>query len=152
MKYGGLSQLADVARDLTQPKEACYPIRRKGERRRLNPNLDGIRFLEGETFEQQTAIYHRAHYGNGLTVLYARGYFTRGCNRPMIQVIDDSTRPFDSPDRTPCEDCDNVAYTSKCPGHPEPVVLAVRDVLEIVTAVPTNTVRRAYDVSTLTFE
>lgn len=51
MKY----DLSDAARELVQPRNAHYPVKQRGERRRLNPNWEGIRWLEGEAFPASTA-------------------------------------------------------------------------------------------------
>lgn len=55
MKY----DLSDAARELAQPRNAHYPVKQRGERRRLNPNWEGIRWLEGEAFLASTASPRR---------------------------------------------------------------------------------------------
>lgn len=138
-EHDGLSQLADTARDLTRPREACYPIRRKGEKRRLNPNQAGIDWLEGrctdgEDFLGATEIAAETPSGEvvGLGVygepvheykiLRAHGGFRarrRGLYvRPIFQTLHierGSAQQLSYP--APCPDCDDWSRTSRCAQH-----------------------------------
>lgn len=114
--YSGLSQLADAARDLTQPREAAYPVKRKGERRRLNPNRDGIAWLEGEAFHSNTEIIGVKAGEDGVTYITSAGAVAATLHvRPMFQVFKDGGaymfRHFS------CPDCDDWSRTSRCDRH-----------------------------------
>lgn len=113
-KHSGLSQLADAA-------FAHYPVRRKGERRRLNPNTDGIKWLEGEAFLEATRIVEFDVAVDGLQSYLTSGWHAakRGGNyvRPMFQVFGMEVSSSATMAYTPCPDCDNWARTSKCETH-----------------------------------
>lgn len=118
MKYQGLARLVDTARDITDPRGAHYPVKRKGERRRLNPNLDAIRWLEGEAFQTDTEIARTYDLGE-FTVHRALGW--SNARRmgmypwPMFQAHSSFKAHMLSYDS--CPDCDNWAYTSRCTKH-----------------------------------
>lgn len=120
-KHSGLSQLADAATEMISPRLAHYPVRRKGERRRLNPNTDGIKWLEGEAFLEATQIVEFDVAHDGLRSYLTSGWYAakRGGNyaRPMFQVFRMEASSSAQIPYTPCPDCDNWARTSKCETH-----------------------------------
>lgn len=127
-KNAGLSHLADVANESIGVKH--YPVKRKGERRRLVPNWDAIRYLEDESWtdteisEELTAgeaVFDddAVYLGTEFKIQRALGYFSarqRGMYPwPMFQVFASfkiSMVPY-----SPCPDCDDFSRTSKCEVH-----------------------------------
>lgn len=112
-KHSELSQLADAA-------FAHYPIRRKGERRRLNPNWDGIDWLEAET---RGAVCVRDEFegpdGNLILETFgganakAKGAYVR----PMILEMPLGVGSASPVSVIPCPGCDDWSRTSKCRTH-----------------------------------
>jgi hypothetical protein len=102
---------------------ADYPVRRRGERRRLNPNQAGINWLEGEAFQAATEIteIYLAGELNEFRVSVADGWYGAKHNgmypRPMFQVFGLEVSSMIGRQVTPCPDCDNWAYTSRCQVH-----------------------------------
>lgn len=108
------------------PEEFCYPVKRRGERRRLNPNQAGIAWLEeqsdtdteiastyetGEPAEdgQYEFVVHRAL---GWHSARQRGMYPW----PMFQVISGfKASRFSYP--RPCPACDDWSRTSQCADH-----------------------------------
>lgn len=122
----GLSHLADVAREVMQPNSPGahhYPIRKKGEPRRLDPNQAGINWLEEHT-AHDTEIVFRRDEKDGHQTLIARGWSEarqRGMHpRRMIDLFEpgqSSTLPIAY--SSPCPDCDDWARTAQCEVHHE---------------------------------
>lgn len=114
----GLSHFADVASG-----EDRYPVRRRGEPRRLNPNWTGITWLEAQSLEDTKPIRH-VDMGDGLAVYVTDGYYLarrRGAYPgPMFKIVLDL--PLD-PGAVVCDDpcpvCDDFSRTARCPDHPE---------------------------------
>lgn len=112
------------------PEEFCYPVKRRGERRRLNPNQAGIDWLEEES-ETETEIsltYPMGEIVDLLTsderreflVQRALGHSSarqRGMYPwPMFEVHTGfKASMLEYP--KPCPDCDNWARTSRCTSH-----------------------------------
>ena len=122
MKHDGLSLLADVARELTQPRNAHYPVKQRGQRRRLNPNTDGIRWLEGEAFERNTGFSDVRTSPDGLIIHRAHGADSGSHHaRPMFELLKDNEDSFRRPEfgHTGCVGCDRVEYSRECPVHHE---------------------------------
>lgn len=133
----GLSQLADVHKELTDPAGGHYPVRRRGERRELRPNWTGIAWLEAQTLEHTEPLAHsRPVYANDsdepvwYTWLAARmanrlsASAPRHCVRPMIELVDDYQLPEhrmsgSSTSHRPCPDCDDWSRTARCAEHAE---------------------------------
>lgn len=104
-----------------KPETDHYPIRRRGQRRRLDPNWDGIRCLEGAEFRADTEIifYYPDGEDEEFLVRRAGGWgdaHTKGMYpRPMFQVFGlAGSTPIPV---TPCPDCDDWARTSHCTEH-----------------------------------
>lgn len=120
-KHSGLSHLADVAREMISPAFAHYPVKRKGERRRLNPNWEGIQWLEGEDFLDATETVETSVSWDGLQVHTAKGWYAArrsgNCARPMFQVFGLESSSSATMAYTPCPDCDDWARTSQCRTH-----------------------------------
>lgn len=106
-----------------------YPVKRRGERRRLNPNRDGIAWLEeqSETDTEISMTYPMGEIVQGeegafrdFTVHRALGYYAarrRGMYAwPMFQVhagFKASMIKYPNP----CPACDDWARTSRCTSH-----------------------------------
>lgn len=129
IKNSGLGQLAEAAAG-----EEFYPIRRRGEKRRLNPNRAAIEWLEADTFSM-TDEYSRflmtdtgGRYGAGRgeiddTVLVTK---TFGANlgshhsRPMFECFEITGNKGTASYPNPCPNCDNLAYSPReCGQHAE---------------------------------
>lgn len=97
-----------------------YPVRKRGQKRTLNPNRDAIRWLENETLDD-TEISQVYPLGAGLECVRAQGFVKArvwGCPRRMFDVFAleaSSTMPVS---RTACEACDNFSRTWACTEHP----------------------------------
>lgn len=125
IKNSGLGQLAEAAAD-----KEFYPIRRRGEKRRLNPNRAAIEWLEADTFSL-TDEYSRflmtdtgGRYGAGRgeiddTVLVTKAFgATLGSHhsRPMFECFDHVM--VNGLSTGSCGNCDNYAYSwAGCPDH-----------------------------------
>lgn len=124
-KHSGLSRLADVAREATG-EAAHYPVKKKGERRRLDPNWTAIAWLEADTLDD-TEIVYTADLEiigmPGLLTLMAAGKTralvgrTSQCRR-MIDVFSLDTSSTHPTSYKPCPYCDNFAVSWNCPEHP----------------------------------
>lgn len=102
-----------------------YPVRRRGERRRLNPNTAGITWLETQS-ESDTEIYGTYDLvpGEGMRALRSHGARRPDpgiCIRPMVAVLrDEHVFPsWGSVRRDPCPGCDDWSRTARCARHPE---------------------------------
>jgi hypothetical protein len=114
--------------DLLDEVLGCYPVKRRGDRRRLNPNRDGIAWLEeqSETDTEISTTYPMgaiAYTPEGevyeFAVHRALGYYSARRRDmypwPMFQVhagFKASMLVFDS-----CPDCDDWSRTSRCTSH-----------------------------------
>lgn len=120
--------LADTARNYTDPAAVTYPVKRRGERRRLVPNQAGIDWLENETGPatdiERLGVLGRSEdrldvqVSNGYYAAQRRGHYTR----PMIQVISlgsDPSSDYGTRYRRQCEACYDFARTWNCPDHHE---------------------------------
>lgn len=103
-----------------------YPVRRRGQERHLNPNQDGIDWLEGEAFKSETEIVEAYTTSSGThwecTVQRVYGWFRasgHGHPRPMFQTFTGGASSGMSQTVTPCEACDNFAVSWSCADHPE---------------------------------
>lgn len=116
-KNARLSRLAEAASPIEY-----YPVKRRGQKRRLAPNWDAINWLEDET-EGDTEICSKAPLDDGMNRQVTLGWYgakRRGMYpRRMFDIFVlelSSTNPVAY---TPCEACDNYAYTWACTEHPE---------------------------------
>lgn len=121
-KSAGLSHLADVSNE--QALAFHYPIKRKGERRRLNPNWDAICWLEDDSAED-CEIEYIEPMGSGelkeLNVLYTFGRESKSYPRPMIQIIPRDAFSGANQSVSPCS-CDRFDYSwehVRCEKHTE---------------------------------
>lgn len=132
-KNAGLSHLADVAeqarRDGLQILHS-YPIRKKHEPRRLNPNRAGIEWLESDAnhFDRDTEIEavvtmegtgQPANAEPELIVHRAYGSEHKSYPRPMFQIIPRDAFSGMGPSVQPCPGCYDFARTWACPDHGE---------------------------------
>jgi len=97
----------------------CYPVKRRGERRRLNPNREGIAWLE-EQSETDTEISVTYGMGDDFLVHRALGYHSARRRDmypwPMFQTFSGFKANM-LPCLDPCPHCDNWARTSRCTSH-----------------------------------
>jgi hypothetical protein len=123
----GLGQLADAFQEVTRG-EPYYPVKKRGQARRLNPNWTAIAWLEAETLGRTKIIAVSTPY-DGLrrvTTHGAAGIISRTTpgvrhSRPMFEIRND--RPGSNATsyyRDPCPNCSDLAYTRTCPEHGDP--------------------------------
>jgi len=125
-KYG-LSQLADTATELAGGR-GHYPVRRRGEVRRLDPNWAGIAWLEAQSLDD-TREAERFAYGDDTTMagLIKTRYVGRwmasqrgSYPRPVFEVFGlTSSSTLGVRVEAPCPACDDFAYTARCRTHPD---------------------------------
>lgn len=128
-KSAGLSRLADVADESIGVHS--YPVKKKGQPRRLDPNWGAINWLESET-ETDTEISEEYDAGESVfdgegnflgtdfLIQRALGYFSaRQAGMypwPMFQTFA-TFKASMSPYPDPCPDCDDWSRTSRCEVH-----------------------------------
>lgn len=134
IKNQGLAHLADVANPVH------YPVRRRGEVRRLVPNWVGIAWLEAEaledteilTTEEPSPTQAATKMGEGLAVQRSRRAVEMVDEsvrerplyvRPMFQVFNDTHETVMLHHgvrvRNPCARCYDFQYPGReCPAHP----------------------------------
>lgn len=112
-KHAGLSHLADEADH--------YPIKKRWEPRRLNPNYDAIRWLEEAAHEDTKIAWTEPDRctDEELEILHAAGADVRSYNRPMFQVIPRDAFSGMGASVTPCMACDRFDQSWACEEHPE---------------------------------
>jgi hypothetical protein len=123
-KNAGLSRLAEAASPIEY-----YPVRRQGQKRRLTPNWDAIRWLEEDT-EGATEISDVAPLGaentpwHSINNVRALGYYsakrTGHYPRRMFDVFDlgvSSSNMISYAD--PCAGCQDFSRSWTCTEHPE---------------------------------
>lgn len=114
--------------------EDHYPVRRRGEKRRLNPNRAGIAWLDEQAAKVTATTRTRLMDDRGVILpdngrLKADFVVTRVYPRPRI---DNHMRPMfqtfyvESWSGTtsyvnPCPDCLNMAYSWSCPKHQQQI-------------------------------
>lgn len=125
-KNAGLSHLADVARE-AYGVELYYPIKKRRQPRRLDPNWAGIEWLEqqSETDTEISEEYDAGEYDGGETVFRVQRALGWNSARrmgmypwPMFQcfpAVSFKASMFRYLD--PCPDCDDWSRTSKCEVH-----------------------------------
>lgn len=99
-----------------------YPVKRKGERRRLNPDLAAITWLE-LSIQAHTVIHETEYAGDGLRNTFAYGWYgarNKGMHPgPMFKILPlEVTSSSQTPGHN-CPDCGDWARTSRCEEHPE---------------------------------
>lgn len=116
LKNAGLSHLADVAN-----KADHYPVKKRWEPRRLNPNYDAIRWLEEATHEATKIAWSEPDRctDEELQILHAEGADVRNYNRPMFQVLPRDAFSGMGASVTPCMSCDRFDRSWACEDHPE---------------------------------
>lgn len=120
--YAGLSRPSDVANPVEH-----YPVRRRGTKRRLNPNWDAIRWLEDGQLDD-TEISDAKVLGDGdwasMLGVRALGWYSakRSGHYPRrmfdifgLEVSSSSMIHYPSP----CPDCHDFSRTWACAEHPE---------------------------------
>jgi len=104
-------------------QDGYYPIKKKGTRRRLNPNRAAIEWLDEDCQSSTTIVALREDPDVDLVVQRTNGgEWTRDETsnyvRPMIQVLSGGSatpRNF----AHPCPACDDWSRTANCADHPE---------------------------------
>lgn len=131
-----LSRTADAARILLGGEDP-YPVKRRGERRRLNPNTEGIAWLDARA--KRDAEITREYGMNDQGVMVAadsvnavitlqRGNSAWDHYRPAPRYLRAMIQPLPAaPDRIdgdamicpdPCPNCYDFSYAWSCPHHP----------------------------------
>lgn len=130
-----LSRTADAARILLGGKDP-YPVKRRGERRRLNPNTEGIAWLDACAKQDGEIVWECGMNDQGQMValgsataafILQRGNFTwdhrrpaPGCVRAMIQPLPAASDRIGGDGMfcsDPCPNCYDFSYTWSCPQH-----------------------------------
>ena len=148
IKNSGLGLLAEVAAD-----EDYYPVRRRGQKRRLNPNRAAIEWLENDTLDltEERGQFLMSDKGGRYALDDTRDFVKEECvlvtkargsilgthhSRPMFECfeITENKGTMSYPD--PCPDCHNFAYsTRECGRHAEaPAVSSYVSELNRITA------------------
>lgn len=117
-----------------------YPVRRPGERRRLNPNEPGIAWLEDSSAHDTQPWRTYPGHDDGLRFEVAYGArHTSGPGvvvRPMFEIFPDCpghlTGHMNS--HTTCPGCDDWSRTTRCTEHPETGFPAMSPALRVYTA------------------
>ena len=125
-KNAGLSHLADVARRDGLQILHSYPIKKKWQPRRLNPNLAGIKWLESDAngFDDDTEIQYIEQVSNEdpeLLIQYSYGREKMSYSRPMFQIIRRDAFSGSRLSVTPCP-CDRFEKSwdaTRCETHTE---------------------------------
>lgn len=125
IKNSGLGQLAEVA----GPAADSYPVKRKREVRRLNPNWTGIAWLEAQAVHDTEILFRYDDIWESSTlpaeriITRARGWGRARGNgshpRPMFQVLQLGTGSAMLISRDSCPDCDDWSRTAVCEVHPD---------------------------------
>jgi hypothetical protein len=114
--------------------EDHYPVRRRGEKRRLNPNAEGIAWLDRRAAEVTATTRTRLMDDRGVILpdngrLKADFVVTRvyprprvdNHMRPMFQTFYVDTWSGTTSYVNPCPDCLNMAYSWSCPKHQQQI-------------------------------
>lgn len=124
-KYAGLSRLHDVAAEASGVE--FYPVKRQPwDTRKLNPNWDGIHWLESDAngFDDDTKIDYTENVGEEgypeLVYLYAIGRLDKSYPRPMFQILPrDAFHTSGQRIEKPCPDCWDFHRSWGCEEHGE---------------------------------
>lgn len=134
IENSGLGQLAEAAKELSNPAGAHYPVRRRGERRELRPNWTAIAWLEAQSLEgtklecptpvcpdgDEVAWY--THLARRVAP-FSPSLHPTNCVRPMIELIDDYSADGRMSGHqyatNPCPHCDDWSRTARCTQHHE---------------------------------
>ena len=134
IENSGLGQLAEAAKELSNPAGAHYPVRRRGERRELRPNWTAIAWLEAQSLEGTKLECPTGVYPDGDEVAWYTHLARRvapfspllhptNCVRPMIELIDDYSADGRMSghqlSNSPCPGCDDWSRTARCTQHHE---------------------------------
>lgn len=98
-----------------------YPVRRRGEPRRLNPDWEAIACLE-QDLDDDTEIIHRRVMiaaDEQLIIERAAGSVVKQYRRPMIQPLPLGATSTLGQQVEPCPDCYDFHRTWACAEHPE---------------------------------
>ncbi len=100
-----------------------YPVKKRREPRRLNPNQEGIRWLERtEAMDLCAEISSVPDDTNGLVYWSTKGTRTKSYSRPMFQLIFDWSGPRPGHKASPglrCPGCADFARSWACSVHGE---------------------------------
>ena len=134
----GLSHLADAARRDGEQILHSYPMKKKGEPRRLLPNRAGIEWLESDAndFDDDTDIEYAEPMrdAESVNILHSYGRERKRYARPMFQIIPRDAFSGAQQNVTPCS-CDRFDLSwdaTRCETHAE----VEWDTVEAPAAVP----------------
>lgn len=96
--------------------DSSYPVRRRGEKRRLEPNQPAIEWLERDLDRDCRTIDAEERLTPGLRYTTARGRLSKQHSRPMFEVLMPTSRAFG---RGVACLCGDMARNRDCPGHPD---------------------------------
>lgn len=123
IKNAGLGMLAEVASG-----QEYYPVKKRGERRQLNPNWGAIAWLEAGSLADTEIVEWEAMgpLEDCLDKLISQGVYIgvkSSYTRPMFEVLYPGARFISTRVTSPCPDCDDFSRTSRCPVHRDIVPL-----------------------------
>lgn len=141
--HPGLSLLADVSRKLQPDRPHCYPVKKKGEKRQLNPNWEGIAWLEEAAVVDTEIVQTYPSRDDELDIQCAHGYTLatfRGHPRPMFDLLHSGVTDLWQGTESysePCDACYDFSRSWKCPQHGEQLMADRKEPEEApVVAVP----------------
>jgi hypothetical protein len=98
--------------------DSSYPVRRRGEKRRLEPNRPAIEWLERDLDRNCQIIDAEGRLASGLRYTTTWGRLSKRHSRPMFEVLTPSAQPGWSTPGVACP-CGDMARNRDCPGHPD---------------------------------
>jgi hypothetical protein len=97
-------------------KNDHYPVKRKGEPRRLNPNLDGIAWLEGGRFLDDTDL-ELTSVGRLIALGWYEARQKGMYPRALFETFDIQASSFTPQNYLGCPGCDDFSRTARCADH-----------------------------------
>ncbi len=138
--HPGISLLADVSREMLGGEE-FYPVKQKGQPRRLDPNWAGIAWLEATTLldtEIEADSTDMVASDDGLTNYRASGWYDavrrHHYSRPMLQILTDIGTTLTSGVIGACAACYDFSRSWACEEHEKPPGQPLKPVGLIATA------------------
>ena len=95
-----------------------YPVKQRRQPRRLNPNTDGITWLEAESEGDTEICSEEVFEDDGIKYTRAFGRVSKSYPRPMFQIIPNAAFSVMGQSVTPCQ-CDRFDQSWNCEIHPE---------------------------------
>ena len=98
-----------------------YPVRKRGEARRLNPNYPGIHWLERESYDDTEPVIDVIT--DNPNVILANGAIKARRNGYPRRMFDLFSVTFSGGHKSeywfPCPACDDWSQTARCADHPD---------------------------------